>query len=379
MAESTAISWTDHTFNPWRGCTKVSPGCANCYAACNIGVKMHGVKWGPRGERIVKSESGWREPLAWNRAAQKAGRRARVFCASLADVFEAADTMPAESAPVVAGARLRLLRLIYDTPHLDWLLLTKRPENIVLALTEAVDATVNNHTVSGLAFSFWLYQWIQGAPPSNVWLGTSVENQEQADKRIPHLLAAPAAVRFLSCEPLLGPVRIMDHLMQGKNPGFCLNCKKTHGFSCCPNFGGVYHPPAAECSGFIRRDFGINWVIVGGESGPKARPMQAVWARSLRDQCAAAGAAFHFKQWGAYVPATGEPGRFIYADPDCYAGPSPNRAFGGRDVHYGDGYCGLHLTAKAAGHLLDGQVHHEFPRAAAAPAIEKGKQPTQVV
>jgi protein gp37 len=207
--ENSKIEWTQHTFSPWHGCAKVSPGCKNCYADAQHSFHYSSLKtqqgtcWGTHAPRLAVSEDTWKKPLRWNRAAQAAGVRARVFCASMADVFEPQSPLSAsfagQTAEVpkgdektrtvrfvdIATERLRLLRLIYDTPHLDWLLLTKRPEHIVQALSEAyVEATGD--------FLLWLDAWLLGTPPANVWLGTSVENQEQADARIPHLLAARA-------------------------------------------------------------------------------------------------------------------------------------------------------------------------------------------
>ena len=234
MGRETKIEWCHHTFSPWRGCARVSPGCANCYAetmAKRTG--RHGT-WGPAGERVVSSDAYWRQPLRWDRAAAKAGERPRVFCASMADVFEDRDDL--------APHRARLFRLIEQTPNLDWLLLTKRPENIRPMLS-----------------------FQQAGPIDNLWLGTSVEDQRRADERIPPLLAAPAAVRFLSVEPLIEPVRLaLD---------------------------------------------GIHWVIVGGESGPGARPCHVEWIRSIVRQCREAGVPCFTKQLGA-VPILGavEPG-----------------------------------------------------------------------
>ena len=247
MGANSKIEWTTHTFNPWRGCAKVSAGCANCYAEAMSGrnPKVLG-EWGPDARRAPASENYWRQPIAWNKAAEKAGERRRVFCASLADVFE--ERLDLEP------SRRRLFELIEKTTSLDWLLLTKRP-----------------------AFAAgWLeahYEKTDAAPLPNVWLGTSVEDQERADERIPELLAAPAAVRFLSCEPLLGP---LDFVMAAGNTSF--------------DGGGDGFPG----------DRTFDWVIVGGESGPNARPMHPDWARWIRDQCVRAGVAFHFKQWGAF-------------------------------------------------------------------------------
>lgn len=232
MAENSKIEWTDHTFNPWIGCTKVSPACDHCYA--EAWSKRSGlVEWG--GPRKRTSEANWKKPAKWNREAKAEGVRRRVFCASLADVFD--NQVPDEW-------REALWCLIRATPNLDWLLLTKRPQNIHKMLP--VD-------------------WNSGAGEGyfNVWLGTTAENQAEAARRVPHLLAVPTAVRFLSCEPLLEPI-----------------------------YNG---------GGWIFRDMGespnrIDWIIVGGESGHGARHMDPDWARELRDDCASAGVAFFMKQ-----------------------------------------------------------------------------------
>jgi len=231
----TTIEWTDHTFNPWWGCANVSPGCDNCYAESFAHRYGHEV-WGVDNPRRFMSDAHWNQPLAWDREASAAGIHYRVFCASMADVFESrADLVP---------HRQRLLNLIGATPDLNWLLLTKRPHLIKRLLPRG-------------------YEF-----PANVWLGTTVENQIAADKRVKHLLEYESpAVRFLSCEPLLGPVDIRRYLDRGSN--------------------GV----------------GIDWVIAGGESGHGARPMNPEWAESLLEQCQDAGVPFLFKQWGNWALA----------------------------------------------------------------------------
>lgn len=236
MAKDSHIEWTHHTFNPWWGCAKVSPACDNCYA--ELWAKRMGKSlWGPTADRRFFTDAHWREPLAWNQEAKASGTTARVFCASMADVFESREELDKQ--------RGRLWKLIADTPFLDWLLLTKRPQNIS-------------------KMSPWV-DW-----PRNVWLGTTVENQAMADKRLPFLLKIPAAVRFLSCEPLLGPINLRPWLRRDD-----------------------FHP--------------IDWVIAGGESGPNARPMHPDWATQLLDDCAEVGAQFHFKQWGHWVPSAEAP------------------------------------------------------------------------
>jgi protein gp37 len=235
MAKDSSIEWTHHTFNPWWGCTKVSPACDNCYAELWAKRMGHSI-WGGKAPRRFFSDKHWREPLAWDEQARTERRRARVFCASMADVFE--------SRPELEGHRARLWSLIEHTANLDWLLLTKRPQNIQRLVP-------------------WEENW-----PCNVWVGTTIENSRLAEARLPHLLKVPAAIRFLSCEPLLGPVDLTRWFTR---PGF----------------------------------WPIDWVIAGGESGPGARPMHPHWARSLLEQCTAAGVPFHFKQWGHWVPNRG--------------------------------------------------------------------------
>lgn len=252
MGEGSKIEWCDHTFNPWTGCTKVSPACDNCYA--ETWAKRTGSPQLWNGERRRTSSTNWQAPVKWNRVAQRDGTRAKVFCASLADVFD--NQVPERW-------RDDLWHRIDQTPHLDWLLLTKRPQNIAKMLPDPRTGTP---------------EWGNGWP--NVWLGTTVENQEEADRRIPHLLAVPAAKRFLSCEPLLGPVDLTAKAWR--------DCYIEE----CGGAGKEFVPLIND----------IDWVITGGESGPGARPMHPDWARSLRDQCQAAGVPFFFKQWGEWAP-----------------------------------------------------------------------------
>lgn len=224
MGENSKIEWTTHTFNPWWGCTKVSEACKHCYAegwAKRVGQDV----WGPKVERRSFADAHWRGPLKWNAAAEDAPFRPRVFCASMADVFEDRAELEVH--------RRRLWALIEATPNLDWLLLTKRPQNV-------------------MRLAGWGSDW-----PTNVWFGTTVELQVRADELLPFLSVVPARVRFVSAEPLLGPLFIE------------------------PWLGST-----------------IDWVITGGESGPKARPASPEWFRSLMRQCMASRVPFHFKQWG---------------------------------------------------------------------------------
>lgn len=310
------IEWTDHTFNPWEGCTKVSPGCAHCYAESRNARFGGGTapNWGKGAPRRRTSVSNWNQPLKWDREAAASGVRPRVFCASLADWLD--DEVPIEWLA-------DLLDLIRRTPNLDWLLLTKRPQNwrsrIDHASTSLIDAP---------ELYEWLEAWMLGTPPANVWVGTSVENQPMADARIPLLLEIPAAVRFLSMEPLLGEVRP------------ALRCTRdTNGDGDCDR-----HPDGCPS---------IHWVIVGGESGPHARPMRPDWARSIRDQCKAAGVPFHFKQWGEWAPSCNHG----LQDPECAGRPTVNML----------PYVMYRVGKKAAGRLLDGVEHN---------GVTQGFQPT---
>jgi len=227
MGKVTTISWTDHTFSPWWGCQRVAPECERCYAEAFA--KRTGLKWGPQAERRFFGNKHWEAPLRWNEAAAFAGVRKRVFCSSMADVFEDRDEL--------YPWREKLWALIERTPWLDWLLLTKRPENISK-----------------------MVPWPM-APP-NVWLGTSGGTQKTADRNLEHLLSGIAApVLFLSAEPLLELISV-ERWVLGIEPG----CSK------------------------------LGWVIAGAESGPKARPMDDEWVRALRNECSFADVPFFFKQ-----------------------------------------------------------------------------------
>ena len=279
MAADSKIEWCDATFNPWVGCTKISTACDHCYA--ESWAKRTGGAHLWQGERRRTTASNWQQPVKWNRDAERAGIRRRVFCASLADVFD--NQVP-------DAWRRDLWHLVSRTPHLDWQLLTKRPQNIAMMLPdESIGAPA----------------WGNGWP--NVWLGTTVANQEEAVRNIPHLLAISAAKRFLSCEPLLGPLNLRAVDIDGWTEADALRpstWRETWEADWSPAATGM---PLHECiRDFVEeggqyppnniRPHGIDWVIVGGESGPGARPMHPDWARSLRDQCHAASVSFFMKQ-----------------------------------------------------------------------------------
>jgi protein gp37 len=332
MAENTSIEWCDATFNPWMGCTKVSPGCDHCYAEARLDKRLHTVNWGPGQPRKRTSPNNWREPQRWNAepfyeclgcgsrgtlddldavderqchcgGALKPARR-RVFCASLADVFDNA---------VDPQWREDLFELIAATPNLDWLLLTKRIGNVGNMLPVPFD--------------------FERMYP-NVWLSATIVNQAEADRDIPKLLATPARMRFLSIEPLLRPV----------------------------SFEGLFANPSNPADGTNALEE-IDWVIVGGESGPHARPMHPDWARSLRDQCAAAGVPFLFKQHGEWTEATlnnvdaARADRFVEQDGMDSTDWTIDR-HGPTTAHM------VKVGKKSAGRLLDGRTHDEIPEQA---------------
>jgi protein gp37 len=230
MAENSKIEWCSHTFNPWIGCQHVSAGCDHCYAETQNAFRRWVPEWGPGTDRRRTSEANWKKPLAWAKAARGFNERPRVFCASLADWL---DNMAEER------WREDLCNLIEATPELDWLLLTKRPENYRRLAP---------------------YPWRIGAPPPNVWLGITAEDQPNYDRRWPIIREIDASVLFVSYEPALGPLHIADF---------------------------ISYP---------------DWIICGGESGGHARMMDPAWARHLRDQCARRGVSYFFKQMTRKAP-----------------------------------------------------------------------------
>jgi protein gp37 len=276
MAETSKIEWCDSTFNPWIGCTKIAPACDHCYAA-DMSKRYGWAEWGNH-PRKRTSAGLWDGVRKWQRLAPaflaEHGRRRRVFCASLADVFD--NQVPAEW-------RGDLWALIRDCPDINFLMLTKRPQNIGTMLP-----------------AFW--DEVKG----HIWLGTTVEDQKHAEQNIPHLIKHDAAVRFLSIEPMLGPITFRWAKWDNWRNG-----------------DGTARSVVDEYDGLRMLD----WIIAGGESGPHARTSNPEWFTKLRDQCAAAGVPFLFKQWGEWV-GEDRPGK------------------------------------KAAGRVLDGITHDGFPLAA---------------
>jgi protein gp37 len=291
---NTKIEWADHTINYCWGCTKVSEGCKFCYAEA-VDARFHAdPHWGPGSTRKLQIDTARRQL-----AKVKAGQR--VFVNSMSDTFE--------WHPDLDEARLALFDDIARRSDVVFMLLTKRPENVMKLVPP------------------W---WGSGFPP-NVWMGTTVENQQRANERIPELLEIPAAVRFLSCEPLLGPISINYQL------------------------GVTAYPPHSSPLKLVELLPSIHWVIVGGESGREARPMHPDWARRLRDQCAAAGVPFFFKQWGEFGPVQQHK-----VDLEEYRGKG--RMYDNDQPFVDDhGWAMLRLGKHNAGRLLDGVEHNGLP------------------
>lgn len=340
MSDNTKIEWADATVNYLNGCSVISAGCTNCYAMKLAGTRLQhhpsrlGLttpsKAGPVWNGTTRAwEPALLQPLAWKRPR-------RIFWNAHGDLFH-------ESVPDVVIDRQ--FAVMGETPQHTHMVLTKRPERMreYLAARSAAkpimvaigDGTLGQHPFNN-----------EQKPPLNVWLGTSVEDQRAADERIPHLLATPAAVRFLSCEPLLGPVDLEPYLSDAWQSED----------AALPKLGN------------------LDWIIAGGESGPGARPMHPEWARFLRDQCAAAGVAFHFKQWGEWglaLPKPSEtPGNYAMATAPPYTAMHPALVvrldyFPRQFALFGGAKVMERVGKKIAGRLLDGRTHDEFPGGAA--------------
>ena len=380
MADRTAIEWTDATWNPITGCSVVSPGCTNCYAMRLAGTRLqshpsragltHTTKAGPVWNGTVRLNEAWlTQPLQW-------GRPRKIFVCAHGDLF-------AEGVPDAWIDRVFAVMAL--APQHTFQVLTKRAARMRAYLQsgratpvgmEAMDITLQAHFAdprskigAGLKLKgdiAHLAVW----PLPNVWLGVSAEDQRRADERIPDLLATPAAVRFVSAEPLLGPVDLHPYLLgfAAGHPASCV-CGHGHGFTRCPNYGCVAQRcHRCECQAFrkVRGADGLHWVIAGGESGPGARPMHPQWARDIRDQCAAAGVPFHFKQWGAW--ASGENAGSAQDRAEDTASWWDDRWQFSRVtvrqaevMHIDDEPDLWRVGKRAAGRLLDGVAHDGMP------------------
>lgn len=362
MTDKTNIEWADSTFNGWEGCTKVGPGCDNCYAE-NRNARFGGgesANWGPGAPRRRTSASNWQKPVKWNdkpffqcgdcgyrgddfiavndicpsceeshpqcpkcSACQAVPARRRVFCASLADWLD-------NEAPV--EWLIDLLMLIRMTPNLDWLLLTKRIGNFDSRMDEVmrlISQSQSGDTLTAtksLVVRQMVYDWRYRQPPANVWLGATMVNQTEVDRDMHKLLDTPAAIRFISVEPMLGLIDISPYLEAGDSD-----------LADDPLAAALLSGAVADGHAWVRP--ALDWVICGGESGPGARPMKAGWALVLRDQCKAAGVPFLFKQWGEWLPDSQNP---------AISGP------GGETQ-------AIRVGKKAAGRKLDGATYTQWP------------------
>lgn len=350
MGDKTGIEWTEMTWNPVSGCAKVSAGCKHCYAERDWGRLQHLPAYAGRAFTDVATHADrLDQPL-------RKKRPRRIFVNSMSDLFhqDVPDAFIDRVFAVMALAKQHTFQI-----------LTKRPDRMLAYLSNGARAElvgIDAEAISGLDrhTETLLQRW--PLPLPNVWLGVSVEDQAAADERIPLLLKTPAAVRFVSAEPLLGPVRLSPTCDAGSRPH--------------PKGGGV---TCQQCGGSRMKGgcLGIDWLIVGGESGPKARPMHPEWARSLRDQCAAAGVPILFKQWGEWVPRsdcyhTFEDGKSC-ADIDPGATRWPciritEDGDNGRDLAHAGGGDHVYMQRvgkKMAGRLLDGVLHDGYPTGAA--------------
>jgi protein gp37 len=325
----TAIEWTEKVWNPVTGCTKTSPGCAHCYAE-RMAKRLAGRCGYPKDEpfRVTWHPVRMDEPLRWRKPSM-------VFVCSMGDLFH-------EDVPDMAI--INILAVIAEAKQHTFMILTKRPERALGLFSLFVSPTIPNDV--------WL-QTSRGItaekapwPLPNLWLGVTAENQEMADKRIPILLQIPAAVRFVSVEPMLGPVDLCNLPFPPVTTSRILDALRAGSKSSKP--------------------WGLDWVICGGESGPGARPLHPDWARSLRDQCVASGTPFFFKQWGEWAPATsdygvtgglmpGDGSRFTWIGRD---GKTQNPSSHGlMDPVMAIARVGKHV----AGRLLDGRTWDEMP------------------
>jgi protein gp37 len=387
VGSKTSIEWTDSTWNPIRGCTRVSEGCRNCYAE-SVAYRFSGAGQPFEGLAVLKNahpswtgkiqfvEKHLLDPLKWKAPS-------RIFVNSMSDLFHE---------NVTDEMRDRIFAVMALCPQHTFQVLTKRPERMLAYLrgmNTNADAVVR--AVKACHFASEALQTLPSAAQfdaiesiprglPNVWLGVSVENQAAADERIPLLLRTPAAVRFISAEPLLGPVDLM-RLRGSVNVG-------GHIDLCVDALNGRYGPAWHGRNSLQPHDLTkvtgagkLGWVICGGESGPGARPMHPDWARSLRDQCTAAGVPFFFKQWGEWLPFNQALGAqrdlrysahgLVYADGkmSLHKGadkPDPEFGLYTRDLDGNDGAAAVYNTGKhAAGAQLDGREWKQFPEARA--------------
>lgn len=336
MGADSKIEWTDHSWNPWTGCQAVSPACDHCYAEAQArrAPKTFG-GWGPHAERRRTSAAYWRAPLRWNRQAEKEGRRARVFTASMGDIMD-------NQVPI--AWLVDALDVMRVTTNLIWLLLTKRPELILRRLREAMDAA---YAEGRMDLGHWLNVWLTSSiVPSNIWLGTTAEDRARLASRAWHLAQVPAHRRFLSCEPLLEGLNTRRVTNRWGTEWDALTGRILHGRGGPSSVGAIH------------------WVIAGGESGAHARPSHPDWFAALRDQCITADTAFFFKQIGEWDVASVKNG-YCWGN-NMKDGPAVWVGIDGRTAkpsHHGllDPIAMWRRGKKASGALLDGREWKEFP------------------
>ena len=377
MSEYSKIEWCDHTWNAWEGCQKAGPGCDHCYAESRNARYAGGVaaNFGPGAPRRRTSPANWRKPERWSRAAfwecgccgwrgfetdmsvrddgfgawagcprcragAFASTRQRVFCSSLSDWLDNA---------VDIAWFVDLLQQIRYTPELDWLLLSKRIGNWKGRMVAALKWVVAQGKDQQLAA--WISEWLDGSAPANVLIGATVVNQQEADRDIPKLLCVPARQRFLSMEPLLGPVDLTRIELAGGD----LELFPLTGTDRCVDEEGEPAPDVPA----------LDWVIVGGESGPQARPMHPDWVRDLRDQCLEAGVAFTFKQWGEWAPgevcgpmARAERTAHFFGGEWSFGTMTPQQS---EACHADDAPDLFRVGKRLAGRMLDGHIWSAFP------------------
>ena len=327
---TTGIEWTDETWNPISGCSKVSEGCRNCYAervSHRFGTTNKSWTNANAAENVQLHPERLDQPIRWRKPC-------KIFVNSMSDLFheQVPDSFIDKVFAVMALAHQH-----------EFQVFTKRPGRMKTYMKSArvrIGAAIEEIAPAYRGYEVFADDVATGAcwPIPDIWLGVSVEDQRAAEERIPLLLQTPAAVRFLSCEPLLGAVHLGSYL-------------HVHGRACYDDPGPCEGHPFLICDQHNE----LNWVIVGGESGPGARPMHPDWARSLRDQCAEAGIPFLFKQWGAWLPVE-------MTDKDFPATVA-------RTCLAGDGKSGdvghwLKAGKKAAGRSLDGRIWDEYPQEA---------------
>ena len=298
MGETTKIQWCDHTLNPWVGCQKVHAGCTNCYAEDMMDKRYGKAQWGPQGTRVLTSTANWKKPLAWDRQAGESGERRRVFCGSLCDwaedwqgpllgsdgLIERIEAGNKGDMLTMDDARFRLLDMAAQCSNLNWLFLTKRPERVAGILRAWLRGQCGRESPHGAV-----------RIPSNWWFGCSVSDQETADRLVPELLAirkvAPDSKLFVSYEPALGPVdwtRITAGCLCPQNPDHRVDVLRGGFWS--RNMGFVNHSDMPS----------LDWLIIGGESGPHARPCNVDWIRNTVEQCNLAVLPVFVKQMGSW-------------------------------------------------------------------------------